>query len=99
VNKKLNTVVLILASIIGQACSLGTSTTSKEANSNCINQAQGSATSAECDPNYSGCVPIASDVDSAGGSGDGPAYVKVPRKFIGKDIYGLDSDGDGIGCE
>ena len=26
-----------------------------------------------CDPNYSGCVPIASDVDCAGGSGDGPA--------------------------
>lgn len=24
-----------------------------------------------CDPNYSGCVPIASDVDCAGGSGNG----------------------------
>src|SRR5690606_30166221 len=29
-----------------------------------------------CDPNYSGaCVPIASDVDCGGGSGDGPAYL------------------------
>jgi hypothetical protein len=29
-----------------------------------------------CDPNYSGaCVPIASDVDCASGSGNGPAYV------------------------
>ena len=31
--------------------------------------------SSKCDPNYSGCVPIASDVDCAGGSGNGPAYV------------------------
>ncbi len=53
-----------------------------------------------CDPNYSGaCVPIASDVDCAGGSGNGPAYVKGPVTVIGKDIYGLDRDGNGIGCE
>ena len=32
-----------------------------------------------CDPNYTGaCVPIASDVDCAGGSGNGPAYVEGP---------------------
>lgn len=53
----------------------------------------------DCDPNYSGCVPIASDVDCAGGSGNGPAYVQGPVSVIGSDIYGLDSDGDGIGCE
>lgn len=52
-----------------------------------------------CDPNYSGCVPIASDVDCAGGSGNGPAYVQGPVTIIGRDVYGLDSDGDGIGCE
>jgi hypothetical protein len=53
-----------------------------------------------CDPNYSGCVPIASDVDCAGGSGNGPAYVKGPVRVIGSDIYGLDGkDNDGIGCE
>lgn len=52
-----------------------------------------------CDPNYSGCVPIASDVDCAGGSGNGPAYVQGPVSVIGVDIYGLDRDGDGIGCE
>lgn len=52
-----------------------------------------------CDPNYSGCVPIASDVDCAGGSGNGPAYVQGPVRVIGRDIYGLDRDGDGIGCE
>jgi hypothetical protein len=52
-----------------------------------------------CDPNYSGCVPIASDVDCAGGSGNGPAYVQGPVRVIGSDIYGLDNDKDGIGCE
>jgi hypothetical protein len=53
-----------------------------------------------CDPNYTGaCVPIASDVDCAGGGGNGPAYVQGPVKVIGQDIYGLDADGDGIGCE
>ncbi|WP_346347060.1 hypothetical protein [Arthrobacter sp. StoSoilB20] len=52
-----------------------------------------------CDPNYSGCVPVASDVDCAGGKGNGPAYVRGPVTVIGSDIYGLDNDGDGIGCE
>lgn len=41
----------------------------------------------------------ASDVDCAGGSGNGPAYVQGPVQVIGSDIYGLDRDKDGIGCE
>ncbi len=44
-------------------------------------------------------MPIARDVDCAGGSGDGPAYVRGPVYVVGRDIYGLDSDGDGVGCE
>ncbi|HEV7758439.1 MAG TPA: hypothetical protein VGO78_05605 [Acidimicrobiales bacterium] len=52
-----------------------------------------------CNPNYSGCVPNASDVDCAGGSGNGPAYVSGPVQVIGSDPYGLDNDGDGVGCE
>src|SRR5262249_2690692 len=37
--------------------------------------AVGTKETQQCDPNYSGaCVPIASDVDCAGGSGNGPAY-------------------------
>jgi hypothetical protein len=55
---------------------------------------------AQCDPNYTGaCVPIASDVDCAGGTGNGPAYVKGPVTVIGTDIYKLDTDHDGIACE
>ena len=62
--------------------------------------AVGTKETQQCDPNYSGaCVPIASDVDCAGGSGNGPAYVQGPVQVIGTDIYGLDRDGDGIGCE
>lgn len=53
----------------------------------------------KCDPNYSGCVPIASDVDCAGGSGNGPEYVSGPVKVIGSDIYDLDRDNDGYGCD
>lgn len=54
----------------------------------------------DCDPNYTGaCVPVASDVDCASGSGNGPAYVSGPVRVVGDDIYGLDSNHDGIGCE
>ncbi|GIF51517.1 hypothetical protein Afe04nite_60560 [Asanoa ferruginea] len=61
--------------------------------------AVGTKPASKCDPNYSGCVPIASDVDCAGGSGNGPAYVQGPVRVIGDDIYDLDRDGDGIACD
>jgi hypothetical protein len=54
----------------------------------------------DCDPNYAGgCVPVASDVDCAGGSGNGPAYFDGPATVVGDDVYGLDSDDDGTACE
>jgi hypothetical protein len=53
-----------------------------------------------CDSNYAGaCVPVASDVDCEGGSGDGPAYVAGPVRVVGSDVYDLDRDGDGVGCD
>ncbi|WP_433307667.1 G5 domain-containing protein [Actinoplanes sp. CA-030573] len=52
-----------------------------------------------CNPNYSPCVPIASDVDCAGGSGNGPVYVDGPIQVIGSDPYDLDRDGDGVACD
>jgi hypothetical protein len=57
------------------------------------------ASDSGCDSNYSGCVPIASDVDCGGGSGDGPAYLDGSVSVIGSDVYGLDSDSDGTACE
>jgi hypothetical protein len=46
-----------------------------------------------CDPNYTGqCVPTGvPDVNCSQLTG--------PVTVVGIDIYGLDSDGDGIGCE
>jgi hypothetical protein len=45
-----------------------------------------------CHPGYDPCVPIASDVDCAGGRGNGPVYVRGPIRVIGPDVYGLDRD-------
>ena len=63
-------------------------------------QAGASTVEDECDPNYEGaCLdPNASDYDCQGGSGDGPDYTGEVR-VVGVDEFGLDSDGDGIGCE
>ncbi len=55
--------------------------------------------SGNCDPNYDPCVPKDSDVDCAGGRGNGPSYVTGPVRVTGVDIYDLDRDGDGIGCD
>lgn len=52
-----------------------------------------------CHPGYSGCLnPGASDYDCIGGSGNGPYYTGRVR-VIGSDVFGLDRDGDGWGCE
>lgn len=53
-----------------------------------------------CHPSYEGaCLdPNASDYDCAGGSGNGPKYTGTVR-VVGPDEFGLDADGDGLGCE
>jgi hypothetical protein len=63
-------------------------------------EAAAEAEASECDPNYSGaCLdPYASDYDCEGGSGNGPDYTGEVT-VVGVDHYGLDADGDGIGCE
>ncbi|HWI04683.1 MAG TPA: thermonuclease family protein [Acidimicrobiales bacterium] len=55
-----------------------------------------------CHPSYAGaCVPTGfSDVDCAGGTGDGPGYVSAKRfQVVGPDVYGLDGNNDGIACQ
>jgi hypothetical protein len=53
-----------------------------------------------CNVNYTPCVPDdPTDVDCQGGKGNGPSYVKGPVTVTGTDVYGLDADHDGIGCE
>jgi endonuclease YncB( thermonuclease family) len=53
-----------------------------------------------CHPSYEGaCLdPNSSDYDCAGGEGNGPDYTGTVR-VVGPDEYGLDADGDGVGCE
>jgi hypothetical protein len=53
-----------------------------------------------CDPNYAGaCLdPSSPDYDCEGGSGDGPDYTGRVE-VVGDDHFGLDGDGDGVGCE
>ena len=52
-----------------------------------------------CHASYSGCLkPNASDYDCAGGSGNGPYYTGLVQ-VVGPDVFGLDRDGDGWGCE
>lgn len=53
----------------------------------------------DCHPSYEPCVPSASDVDCAGGSGNGPAYASGTVNVVGPDVYDLDRDGDGVACE
>jgi hypothetical protein len=61
--------------------------------------AAAAAAGSNCNPNYSGCLkPNSSDYDCAGGSGNGPDYTGTVE-VLGYDEYGLDADGDGIGCE
>lgn len=53
-----------------------------------------------CHPSYEGaCLdPNSPDYDCAGGSGNGPDYTG-PVRVVGPDVYGLDADSDGYGCE
>jgi endonuclease YncB( thermonuclease family) len=56
--------------------------------------------SGNCHPSYIGaCLnPNASDYDCQGGSGNGPLYTGRVE-VIGPDDFGLDRDGDGVGCD
>jgi hypothetical protein len=56
--------------------------------------------SKHCHPSYVGaCLdPNASDYDCIGGSGNGPKYTG-PVRVVGPDVFRLDADGDGWGCE
>lgn len=58
------------------------------------------APSSNCHPSYKGaCLdPNSPDYDCEGGSGNGPDYTGTVQ-VVGYDEYGLDADGDGIGCE
>jgi hypothetical protein len=53
-----------------------------------------------CHPNYYGaCLsPDSEDYDCEGSGGNGPDFIKGPVYISGSDPFGLDRNGDGIGC-
>ncbi|WP_106410133.1 excalibur domain-containing protein [Pseudofrankia saprophytica] len=57
--------------------------------------------SSNCDPAYPDvCLEDGKgDYDCAGGSGNGPNYVRGPVRVLAPDPFGLDADGDGVGCQ
>ena len=57
-------------------------------------------TSRTCHPSYKlKCLkPNASDYDCIGGRGNGPYYTGLV-KVVGPDVFRLDADHDGWGCE
>lgn len=52
-------------------------------------------TASNCHPSYSPCLPIVDDLDCP----DVKAMGKAPVRIKGPDVYRLDRDGDGLGCE
>jgi hypothetical protein len=58
-------------------------------------------TQSNCDPSYPDACLIdgIGDYDCEGGSGNGPNYIHGPVTVTGSDPFGLDADGNGIGCE
>jgi hypothetical protein len=58
----------------------------------------GSDLGGSCTPGYVPCLPPVYDYDCRYGGGDGPSYTGQVWVQRGMDRYGLDADGDGIGC-
>ena len=54
----------------------------------------------DCHPSYNGaCLKKGvGDYDCAGGTGNGPNYTGRVD-VVGPDVFGLDRDRDGVGCE
>jgi len=48
-------------------------------------------TTGECTPGYIPCIPIVDNITCG--------ELKIAVRVVGEDIYGLDRDGDGVGCE
>jgi hypothetical protein len=63
--------------------------------------ATSTAVTKKCHPSYKGaCLKIGvGDYDCGGGSGNGPNYVWKRVRVVGPDVFRLDADHDGWGCE
>jgi hypothetical protein len=63
--------------------------------------ATSTALKSKCHPSYKGaCLKVGvGDYDCGGGSGNGPNYVWKTVRVVGPDVFRLDADHDGWGCE
>lgn len=53
-----------------------------------------------CNANYRGrCLPLDEDVDCLPSDGDGPWFIDATVVVMGEDVFELDDDGDGLGCD
>jgi hypothetical protein len=84
--------------VISQSPAAGTSARSGRAVSLVVAKPAPQQPSGDCQ-GYSPCILPGPDVDCLGGTGDGPRFVSGPVQVNGSDPYGLDGDGNGVGCE
>ena len=63
--------------------------------------ASDTSSGARCHSSYKGaCLKVGiGDYDCGGGSGNGPNYVWKTVRVVGPDVFRLDADYDGWGCE
>ena len=63
--------------------------------------AEESSTADGCSTDYRGQYldPALGDYDCEGNEGNGPGYVTGTVTVVGTDVFGLDRDGDGTGCD
>jgi hypothetical protein len=84
--------------VISQSPDAGTSARPGRAVSLVVAKPAPQQPSGDCQ-GYSPCILPGPDVDCLGGTGDGPRFVSGPVRVTGSDPYGLDGDGNGVGCE
>lgn len=82
--------------VISQSPDAGTSARPGRAVSLVVAKPAPQQPSGDCQ-GYSPCIPPGPDVDCLGGGG-GPRFVSGPVRVTGSDPYGLDGNGNGVGC-
>jgi hypothetical protein len=92
--------VLLLASLVA-ALAISATASSQAATSVTAASASDLSSSARCHSSYKGaCLRVGiGDYDCGGGSGNGPNYVWKTVRVVGPDVFRLDADHNGLGCE
>lgn len=86
---------------IGGWATITTSSSSSTTTAGTTTTASTTTATSNCHTSYEGvCLAVGQgDYDCASGAGNGPNYVQGPVYVVGPDVFDLDRDGDGVGCE